>query len=146
MLPPALSFLLEKEVFQLFTAIQTNEGGNSDAGAWRQMNDVNSLEFLRAVYCNDKLPLSVRMRAAGMALPFEHPKLAVTAVVTDQSFSERLERAVLRSQASRSEMKVIEHQPINDEASDGLNGDGLKRKTDLTLAPMVPDRRFRRRA
>jgi hypothetical protein len=48
----------------------------------------------------------------------------------------RLDRAVQRSQ-----MKVIEHQP-----SEGpkQNGDGLK--TDLTLRPLVPDRRFRRRA
>jgi hypothetical protein len=113
-------------------------------------NSGSSLDFLQAVYRCDGLPLSTRMRAATAALPFEHPKLAVTAVVSDASFSARLERAVLRSQASRSEMRVIEHQTSEDnpEASDGLkqNGDGLKRKTDLTLAPMVPDRRFRRRA
>jgi hypothetical protein len=104
------------------------------------MNDINSLEFLRAVYCNDKLPLSVRMRAAGMAIPYEFPKLAVTAIVPDDgSFAMRLDRAVQRSR-----MKLIEGKVINDKPSD----DGLSErpKTDLTLRPMVPDRRFRRRA
>jgi hypothetical protein len=75
-------------------------------------------------------------------LPHEVPKLAVTAVVTDQSMAARLERAVQRTEAiRRSQMKVIEHQPSDDLIQ---NGDGLK--TDLTLRPLVPDRRFRRRA
>ena len=32
------------------------------------------LDFLRAVYLNDQLPLSVRMRAAEAAAPYCHPK------------------------------------------------------------------------
>ena len=46
-------------------------------------NSGSSLDFLKAVYRCDGLPLSTRMRAAGMASPFEH-HLAVTAVVHDQ--------------------------------------------------------------
>ena len=111
-------------------------------------SDGNSLNFLQAVYRCDGLPLSTRMRAAVAALPFEHPKLAVTALISDQSFAAKLERAVLRSEQVRSQPRVIEGKAINDEtkSSDGLkqNGDGLK--TDLTLAPQIPDRRFRRRA
>jgi hypothetical protein len=108
----------------------------------------NSLELLRSVYRNPTVPLSTRMRAAGMAIPYEFPKLAVTAVVTDQSFSERLERAVLRSQASRSEMKVIEGKAINDDGLKQNGDDGLaeRPKTDLTLNPSINYRRFRRRA
>jgi hypothetical protein len=67
----------------------------------------SSLDFLRAVYRNNDLPLSVRMRAASIAIHFEHPKLAVIGHVgEDGSFAERLERAL-----TRSGVKVIEHRP-----------------------------------
>lgn len=58
-----------------------------------------SLEFLRAVYWNDKLPLSVRMRAAMAVLPFEHPKLAVTAVMGGKDFASLLEARLRRGQS-----------------------------------------------
>jgi hypothetical protein len=65
-----------------------------------------SLDLLQAVYRSSELPLSVRMRAAAMALPYEMPKLAVTAVVeADGDFLQRLERAIARS------AKVIEARP-----------------------------------
>jgi hypothetical protein len=38
-----------------------------------------SLDFLQAVYRNEELPLSVRMRAATAAIPYEHARLAVVA-------------------------------------------------------------------
>ena len=61
-------------------------------------DQVTSLEFLRAVYQNNDLPLSVRMRAAKEALPYEYPRLAVVAQVADDgTFAERLERALARS-------------------------------------------------
>jgi hypothetical protein len=56
----------------------------------------SSLEFLRAVYLNNELPLSVRMRAAMAVLPFEHPKLAVTAVVGEKDFASLLEARINR--------------------------------------------------
>jgi hypothetical protein len=56
-----------------------------------------SLDFLRAVYRNPDVPLSVRMRAAGMAIPYEYPKLSVVANVENKDMADRLERAILRS-------------------------------------------------
>jgi len=50
-----------------------------------------SLTLLLAIYRNPTIPLPVRMRAAGMALPHEHPKLAVVAQVTDEGIAELLD-------------------------------------------------------
>jgi hypothetical protein len=48
-------------------------------------------------------PLHVRMKAAIAALPFEHPKLAVTVAIDgDQSLAARMERCIARTN------KVIE--------------------------------------
>jgi hypothetical protein len=77
------------------------------------------LEFLRAVYLNDQLPLSVRMRAAIEAAPYYHPKLAVTAIVADGDLGERLDRAILRSQ---SPPKLIELRPNETKAPPQWSG------------------------
>lgn len=66
-----------------------------------------ALELLQTVYRDRRQPLSVRMRAAKEALPYECPRLAVIAKVADDgSFAERLDRAL-----ARSAVKVIEHRP-----------------------------------
>ena len=91
-----------------------------------------SLDLLRAVYRNNQLPLTTRMRAAIAALPFEVPKLAVTAVVSEQDFATVLDRRLKRIE----EMKLIEAKPTID---------GVERKpADVRLPPVLPDRRFRR--
>ena len=70
--------------------------------------DEASLDFLQKVYRSSRQPLSVRMRAASIALPFESPKLAVTTILDEGDLAERLERAILRSTAPP---KMIEHNP-----------------------------------
>jgi hypothetical protein len=68
------------------------------------MHKATSLEFLQAVYCNEDVPLSVRMRAAIACLPFETPKLAVTAQVSEADFATVLDRRIKRLQ----EMRLLE--------------------------------------
>jgi len=43
-----------------------------------------SLDLLRAVYRNSSVELSTRIRCAMACLPFEAPKLAVTAVISGE--------------------------------------------------------------
>src|SRR5215469_9493626 len=71
---------------------------------------INSLDFLRAVYNNVELPLTVRMRAAGMAIPCEFPKLMAIAQVEANSFAATLERRRLHHK----QMKLIEARPIEE--------------------------------
>jgi hypothetical protein len=71
------------------------------------------LEFLQAVYCNEGLPISVRMRAAIEACPFVHPKLSVSAQLNSEDFADRLTRAVERSSRV---MKMIDPPKIIDQS------------------------------
>src|ERR1700732_17641 len=82
------------------------------ANAERHMKQEDPLAFLKAVYLNVELPLSVRMRAAIEVLPFTHPKLAVTAQVTEMNDLATL----LDQRIKRYQIKMIEHQPTAAEA------------------------------
>jgi hypothetical protein len=83
-----------------------------DATALAQLADDDSIElppgasslaFLQAIYRSTEQPMMRRMKAAIAALPYEHPKLAVTAVVDGtEDLGARLSRAIQRS------AKVIE--------------------------------------
>ena len=75
------------------------------------LNGRTSLAFLQAVYCNDGLPLHVRMKAAIAALPFEHPKLSATlAVQADDSWAAKLKNAIARSSQAEA-YRAIEAAP-----------------------------------
>jgi len=86
-----------------------------------------SLDLLRAVYRNNQLPLTTRMRAAIAALPFEVPKLAVTAVVSEQDFATLLDRRLKRIEEMKA--KEIEATPPIDVKP---------------ALPRLADRRYRR--
>jgi hypothetical protein len=58
-----------------------------------------SLDFLQRIYRSTQQPMSLRMRAAIEALPFEVPKLSATAIASmdEKSFAAALDRAIERS-------------------------------------------------
>src|SRR6516225_2125687 len=65
----------------------------------------DALDYLRSVYRDPAQSTYMRMKAAIEALPFERPKLAVTAVIDGNDFEGRLKRAIERSG------KLIEAKP-----------------------------------
>jgi hypothetical protein len=90
----------------------------------------NAHALLKAVYQNPAVPLPVRMRAAIAALPFEAPKLAVTAIVSDQDFATLLDRRLKR---------LAEIDNGNAEVVD--NREPVEAKPPM---PRLADRRYRR--
>ena len=85
----------------LFNLPAIDPVGREDELALRP--DATSLEFLQAIYRDPNQPDTKRLRAAIAALPFEHPKLSVTAVLDSEGFGAKLEAARQRS------AKVVDH-------------------------------------
>jgi hypothetical protein len=57
-----------------------------------------SLQFLQAIYRSAEQPMMRRMKAAMAALPYEHPKLAVTVALDGHdSWGAKLQGAIARS-------------------------------------------------
>ena len=92
-----------------------------------------SLDLLRAVYRSKDQPLGVRIRAAGMCLQHEHPRLLATAVINEGSFAELLDRRLEKLKAIE-QGKVIEHQASPQSRA----------VVEAKPTPHVPDRGFRR--
>ena len=91
--------------------------------------DGTSLDLLRAVYRNNQLPLTTRMRAAIAALPFEVPKLAVTAMVSEQDFATLLDRRLARMAEAKANPQIINGKP---------------QVEDKSASPRLADRHYRR--
>jgi hypothetical protein len=84
------------------------------------------LEFLQAVYSNEGLPLSARLKAAIEAAQYVHPKLAASTHVDGKDFAALLETRL--AQLSQPKPLAIESKPTSN----------------ATVESMVTDRRFRR--
>jgi hypothetical protein len=89
-----------------------------------------SLDLLRAIYRSKDIPLSVRMRAAGMALPHEVPRLMVSAQVSENDFATLLDQRIKRYE----EMRMVEQQRP-----------AIETKSPPATPPAIADRRFLRR-
>ena len=70
----------------------------------------SSLALLQTVYRDASLPLPTRMRAAIATLPFEYPKLSVSASVNNRGFGRHLEGAI----AASGKAVVIDAKPVRD--------------------------------
>jgi hypothetical protein len=57
----------------------------------------DAIDYLQAVYRGLIIAETNRMKAAIAALPFERPKLAVTANINAQNFADEIEAAMIRS-------------------------------------------------
>jgi hypothetical protein len=76
----------------------------------------DALAFLRGIYRDPMQPTSTRLRAASIAIEYERPRLAVTALVNGDDFALRLEKAIERSRAVR----VIEHTPPDEPSAESV--------------------------
>jgi len=63
------------------------------------VEDAHSL--LRAVYSNPAVPLNTRLKAASLAIEYERPKLAVSAVVSGQDLGALLDARTKRIQEGK---------------------------------------------
>jgi len=96
--------------------------------------DARALDVLQAVYRSPRMPLNTRIRAAALALPFESPKLAVTAIVQDKDFASILEARIKHWRSL--EQKVIEQKVVERPKPDPLPAP--------KHPPTVSDKRYRR--
>src|SRR5438034_9407430 len=88
-----------------------------------------SLDYLQAIYRGQIRAEPSRMRAAIAALQFEHPKLAVQAILPMGDLAERLDRAIERSALARNGngAKVINGEGSRPKVIEHDAGSGLRR-------------------
>jgi hypothetical protein len=108
--------------------------------------DATSLDLLRAIYRCPTANLQMRIRCAIAALPHEHGRLSVVAVVNEQSFAEVLERRLARiKEMENGNGKLIDAKPQELELRAPLPRSNDRPQIEVR-PPLAPtnDRRFRR--
>ena len=108
-----------------------------DADALVVAPDANPVDFLMALYRDVRQPMSRRLRAAIECAPYVHSTFKATAILTNASFAERLDRAVARSKGEG--LNLIETSATN--VSEGAE---QPIKTDCRLPSSVNYKRLRR--
>jgi hypothetical protein len=65
----------------------------------KELKPCDALSLLQSIYLDETQPLTVRIRCATEALPYENPKLSAVGVasLTGNEFAKRLEKAISRS-------------------------------------------------
>jgi hypothetical protein len=76
-----------------------------------EIMEESALAFLQACYRNPSLNLTTRARIAIACLPFESPKLAVVAQITESDIATVLDRRIARYQ----QMRLLENKPVTQE-------------------------------
>ena len=77
-----------------------------------------ALDLLQAVYRDPGQELHTRIRCAMACLPFQTPKLAVVAQITEQDIASVLDRRIAHYQRLQSQIKLIEAKPTKLEQSE----------------------------
>ena len=103
-------------------------------------DDIDAYGYLQGVY-QGRWPYEPhRVRAARECLPFERPKLAVTAIIDPtEDFAARLDRCIERSRQPR----TIEAETIETTVASECEGHSDQGQPSRPFGPL-PDRRFRR--
>ena len=98
----------------------------------------NSLEFLKMVYRNNRLPLPTRMRAAFACLKHEVPALGITAVVSGDDIATLLDQRIAR-------LAQMEQQKQIEQAKPAPQIEARPQQIETKRPPVhTNDRRFRR--
>ena len=93
----------------------------------------DALTYLQSIYNDPLQPDGMRMRAAGLALPHETPRLAVQAQISEQDFATLLDRRLARLE----EMRRLESNGGEQINAKAIEADATQPEVKPTPAPLA---------